>query len=175
MADNTVSTPTVAAPGAPRASTTPANSPAPAVKKPRTTNDENEAIVHCMKAWNYAYKKEAADLDDDESDYPAHKAGNEAYLRAIPPLVCYENICEFIACINFAAMTDIITFSEAKHYRANAKLALTAVLRKPKPSPGPTGPIGTTNSTDSTGATSTTGSTNSTTLQPSKSASPEEK
>jgi hypothetical protein len=142
MADTTVSTPTGAAPGAPQISTSTTNAPAPAGKKPRIPNDENEVIVNCMHAWNYAYKKEAADLDDDESDYPAQKAGNEAYLRATPPLVGYENICQFIACINFAVMTDIITYSDAKHYRANAKLALTAVLRKPKPSAGEPRPLG---------------------------------
>src|SRR5580704_10601971 len=107
MADITISTPTAAA---------------PAGKKARTPSDENESIVRCMKAWNYAYKKKAADLDDDESDYPAQKAGNEAYLRAMPHLDCYENICEFIACISFAAMTDIITHSEAEHYLAHARI-----------------------------------------------------
>jgi hypothetical protein len=146
MADTTVSSDPVA--GAPPTSTALADKAAPAGtsasigKKPRTPNDENESIVRCMDAWNYAYKKKAADLDDDESDYPAEKAGNEAYLRATPPLVGYENICQFIACINFAVMTDIITYSDAKHYRANAKLALTAAFRKPKPSADGPRPVG---------------------------------
>src|SRR5579863_2615922 len=68
-------------------------------------NDEggaaDDAIVRCMKAWNYAYKKESADLDEGEDDYPAEKAANEAYLRDAPPLNGLKNICEFIACINF--------------------------------------------------------------------------
>src|SRR5580704_326186 len=110
MADTTVSTPTSGAPGAPQISTSTTNASAPAGEEPHTPNDDNDAIVNCMQAWNYAYKKEAADLDDDESDYPAQKAGNEAYLRATPPLVGYENICQFIACINFAVMTDIISY-----------------------------------------------------------------
>ncbi len=178
MANTTVSTPTVAAPGAPQISTSTTNASAPAGKKARKPDDDNEAIVRCMHAWNYAYKKKAADLDDDESDYPAEKAANEAYLRAMPHLDSYENIRDFIACISFAAMTDIITFSDAKHYRANAKLALTVAFRRPKTSAGPTGPAGAPNSTDATGGTSTTGSTSSTSApapQPSKSASPEEK
>ena len=133
MADTTVSTQADAAPKAAGAST---------VKNARKPEDDNEAIVRCMHAWNYAYKKEAADLDDDESHYPAEKAANKAYLRAIPPLLGYENICEFIACINFAAMTDIISHGDAKHYRANAKLALTAAFRKPKPSACEPRPVG---------------------------------
>jgi hypothetical protein len=159
MADLNASTPTAApafagtaalvAPIAPPILTAPAATAAAAgttapagPRKPPKTADDNEAIVRCMKAWNNAYKKEAADLDDDESDYPAQKAGNEAYLRVTPPLVGYENICQFIACINFAVMTDIINYSDAKHYRANAKLALTAAFRKPKPSADEPRPVG---------------------------------
>jgi|GEM_PF-4625097 len=95
---------------------------------------DNEAILRCMRAWNYAYKKAAEDLDEDESHYPAQKAGNKAYLRTVPPLKGYENICDFISCINFASMTDIITHSEAEHYLANARVALAAfsLLRKPQ-------------------------------------------
>ncbi len=89
-----------------------------------------------MKAWNYAYRKEAEDLDDDESDYPAHKAANEAYLRAMPHLDCYPNICDFIACVSFASMTDIITHSEAEHYLAHARTALAAVFHRPKSAAG---------------------------------------
>jgi hypothetical protein len=94
---------------------------------------EDEAIVRCMKSWNYAYKKEAADIDEDESDYPARKAANEAYLRDTPPLIGLKNICEFIACINFASMTDIVTHREAAHYLANARIALAALSLVPKP------------------------------------------
>jgi hypothetical protein len=54
-------------------------------KAPKDKDDaENKAIVRCMRAWNYAYKKEAA---EDSSDYEAEKAANEAYLKATPPLV----------------------------------------------------------------------------------------
>src|SRR5580692_12337059 len=77
---------------------------------------ENQAILRCMRAWNYAYKKVADDLDEDENDYPAQKAGNKAYLRTVPPLNGFENICDFISCINFASMTDIISHNEAEHY-----------------------------------------------------------
>ncbi len=94
---------------------------------------ENEAIVHCMKAWNYTYKKEAAKLAEGESDWPAEKAANQAYLRETPPLVGYKNICDFIACINFASMTGIVTRREAAHYLANARVALAALSLQPKP------------------------------------------
>ena len=130
MADLTVSTDT--APTAPPTATAPAGS-----KAPKDKNDaEYKAIYRCMRAWNYAYDKEAADLDEDDPDNDAWKAASEAYLRATPPLSGYENICHFIACINYASMTEIVTHREAQHYLSNAKLALSAVLRQPKPSTG---------------------------------------
>ena len=112
----------------------------PGVRPERRRHVENATIIRCMKAWNYAYRKEAEDLDDDESDYPAHKAANEAYLRAMPHLDGYENICDFIACVSFASMTDIVTHSEAEHYLAHARLALAAIYHRPKPPRSLTGP-----------------------------------
>ena len=108
---------------------------------PRTSSDNSgsKAIARCMRAWNYAYKKEAADLDEDDNDYDAKQAANEAYLRATPPLCGYKNICDFIACINFASMTDIVSPTKAQHYLANAKIAISALCHQPKPLTGSSG------------------------------------
>jgi hypothetical protein len=114
----------------------------PGARPERRRHVENPTISRCMKAWNYAYKKTVAGIDDDESDYPAQKAANEAYLRAMPHLNGYENICDFIACVSFASMTDIITQSEAEHFLANARLALAAVFHRPKPPRPITSPAG---------------------------------
>lgn len=139
MADTTVSTdsasgalPISSAAATPSVLATPAK-PAGAPSRKDKDIAEDEIIVRCMKAWNYAYKKVAADLDEDESDYPAQKAANEAYLRDTPALIGLKNICEFIACINFASMTEIITQSDAEHYLANARVALAALSLVPKP------------------------------------------
>lgn len=133
MSDTTVSTEIVAAalpiPAVPVTSAALSRSKA-RKEKPDT---ENEAIIHCMKAWNYAYKKKAADLDEGQSDYPAEKVANQAYLRETPPLSGHKNICDFIACINFASMTDIINHREATLYMANARIALAALSLQPKP------------------------------------------
>jgi hypothetical protein len=132
MADTTVSTDTAAAELP--ISTAPAISATPARSKARKDKDDDDkAVVSCMRAWNYAYKKEAANLGEGESDYPAEKAANQAYLRETPPLSGHENICDFIACINFASMTGIVTHREAAHYLANARIALAALSLQPKP------------------------------------------
>jgi hypothetical protein len=117
----------------PAAPTTPAASRSRKETCKDKDDAEDEAIVHCMKAWNYAYKKEAANIDEGESDYPAEKKANEAYLRDTPPLVGLKNICEFIACINFASMTGIVSRRDATHYLANARVALAALSLMPKP------------------------------------------
>jgi hypothetical protein len=132
MADTTVSTDTAAAELP--ISTAPAISATPARSKARKDKDDDDkAIVSCMRAWNYAYKKEAVNLGEGESDYPAEKAANQAYLRETPPLVGHKNVCDFIACINFASMTGIVTHREAAHYLANARIALAALSLQPKP------------------------------------------
>lgn len=133
MADLIVSTNTAAALSV-TSDPTPVAAPAGSRARKPKNDTGDEAIVRCMRAWNYTYRKVAADLDEDSSSYPAEKAANQAYLRAAPPLRGYDNICDFIACINFASMTDIIIHREAAHYLANAKLALSAVLRKPETS-----------------------------------------
>jgi len=46
---------------------------------------DNKAVARCIHAWRYAYNKKRAELDEDESQYPAEKAACQAYLRAMPP------------------------------------------------------------------------------------------
>ncbi|MEI9968041.1 MAG: hypothetical protein WDM87_05235 [Terracidiphilus sp.] len=139
MENTIVSAGDAAATGATAISTESATPTTPAGSRSRkeTCKDkddtEDEAIVQCMKAWNYAYKKEAANLDEGESDYPAEKKGNQAFLRDTPPLVGLKNICQFIACINFASMNGIISQRDAVHYLANARVALAALSLQPKP------------------------------------------
>jgi hypothetical protein len=98
----------------------------------------NEAVERCNRAWQRVYNKELADIDEGESDYPARKAANEAYQRAMPPLSGYQNICDFIACIGHALVIDAIRPSDAGRLIAIAKIAIGAVRHEPaalKPSP----------------------------------------
>ena len=92
----------------------------------------NRAIHRCIRAWNRAYNKVLPTLDEDASDYEAIKAGNLAYLRAMPPLVGHENIANFLACVAFAQMNEFIYRKEATEMRATAKVALAALRLQPK-------------------------------------------
>ena len=95
-----------------------------------------------MRAWNHAYKKETAGIADDESTIRAQRIAEDAYLRATPPLRGYTNICDFIACINYATITWIITPIRAQQLLANAKIALSTVYHQPKPFTGERRPVG---------------------------------
>jgi|ERR1039458_2627323 hypothetical protein len=126
MASTAISTTTAA--------NAPANSIAPvgsSIAKDTNNDTGKEAIASCMRSWNYAYKKLAE--DDDSTEYECEKAGNKAYLNAVPPLSGLQNICDFIACINYASMKGVVTHNEATHYLANARIALAALSLKPKP------------------------------------------
>ncbi len=51
----------------------------------------------------------------------------------MPPLSGHQNICDFIACINYASMKGVVTHNDATHYLANARIALAALSLRPKP------------------------------------------
>jgi hypothetical protein len=91
---------------------------------------ENAAVARCIRAWHRAQRKESA---AGGSDYKSSCAGNIAYLRAIPSLAGYENIRDFIACVTFAAITEVIRHKDADHLLAAAKIALAALRQEPSP------------------------------------------
>jgi len=88
-------------------------------------------IASCMRSWNYAHNKRAE--GKNPTAWECEKAGNKAYLNAVPPLSGLQNICDFIACINYASMAGIVSHNEATHYLANARIALAALSIRPKP------------------------------------------
>jgi len=92
-------------------------------------NAGKRAIKRCMRAWNYAYKKHSA--GPDSSADLANQAANAAYLRAMPVLDGYKKICEFIACVNFASTSGIISPQEAQQFLTNAKIAISVVYQRP--------------------------------------------
>ena len=92
--------------------------------------DKNPAVTRCLSAWNYAFRKEIA---EDTNDHDARQAANDAFLRAMPPLCGLENICDFIACVNFAYRIELISRNDSTHYLAQARVALAAHSLHPKP------------------------------------------
>ena len=95
---------------------------------------DNPSVARCVRAWNRAYHKKLKELDedDDDTEYEANEAGKRYFLRAMPPLAGYVNIRDFIACITYAELLEIIRHTEAVHYFEAAKFAVGALQREPK-------------------------------------------
>jgi hypothetical protein len=94
---------------------------------------DNPSVSRCIRAWNRAYRKKLHELDEDESDYEAKEAGKRYFLRAMPPLAGYQNITDFIACVTFAELAEIIRHSEAQNLFDAVKVALGALRQETKP------------------------------------------
>ncbi len=109
----------------------PRNSAAPAGATTTEGDSASKAISSCMRSWNYAHNKRAE--GENPTAWECEKAGNKAYLNAVPPLSGHQNICDFIACINYASMKGVVTHNDATHYLANARIALAALSLRPKP------------------------------------------
>ena len=92
---------------------------------------DNPSVGRCIRAWNRAYQTKLKQLDEDDSDYKAEQAGKKYYLRAMPPLVGYQNVCDFIACVTYAELVEIIWHTEAEHCFGAAKVALSALRCEP--------------------------------------------
>jgi hypothetical protein len=102
---------------------------------------DNPAIARCMRAFQYAYNKKLGELDEDDDVYEAHKFARRFYLRVMPPLSGRKNIREFIACVSYALVTDIIRQFEAERFFAAAKVAIAGMERESKTLDGtPRGP-----------------------------------
>ena len=103
-----------------------------AAAEPQTSSDDSgkEAIDMCRRAWKSAHDNQAE--IKGSSNWDCEKAGNKAYLRAVPALSGYRNICDFVACINYASMTGVIIHTDAAHYLDNARIALSTIYHNPK-------------------------------------------
>ena len=90
---------------------------------------KNNAVTRCLRAWQRAYKKT---IDDDEDDYHAKCAGDRAFLRAMPPLSGSDNIRDYIACVAYAVVIEVIRHKDAAPLLDAAKISLAALRHQPK-------------------------------------------
>lgn len=113
---------------------------------------DNPAVNHCIGAWNRAYHDALAELDEDEDEEEnedededenededrdededrviAEKAAKSAFLRAIPALAGLNNIRDFIACVTYGEILDILPHYQAENLLESAKVALAAARQE---------------------------------------------
>jgi len=100
-----------------------ANSNTPPTRIPR-----NAAVLRCCQAEKRSRREsESKGRDVVETTICA----DEAYRKALPELVGYENIRDFIACVTYGMANDTITAFRGDRLLAGARLALSAVRQAP--------------------------------------------
>jgi hypothetical protein len=90
---------------------------------------QNPAVAHSRDAWDRVFK---LSMKRRQSQYEALGHARVAYCHAMPPLIGYENICNFIACIGYGILTNIIEESIASKLLYAAQVALTTIAPQSK-------------------------------------------
>ena len=108
--------------------------------KAKSPRFANPAVARCAKAWERAYNKiiSVPDRDkapEDREDFARDEA-EIAFRKALPPLCGEENIRDFIACVAYALINEILLPIVCTNYLDAAKIALTAVRVHRRPQSG---------------------------------------
>ena len=90
----------------------------PAAGHPEPTR--NPAVLRCIVAYNKALE-EAKERQQDAWD--SRSDAKYAYREAFPPLIGRKNIRDFIACVGYAMLTDVLSSSEGSRYLYAARVA----------------------------------------------------
>jgi len=93
----------------------------------------NAAIASCCNAFLRSYRVVRA--KGSESD--AKHAAIASYCAALPPLAGADNIRDFIACVAYGLLLQIIEETRGARLLYAAQVARTAAAQSPKPKPAP--------------------------------------
>ncbi|MGA2048048.1 MAG: hypothetical protein ABSG96_10150 [Terracidiphilus sp.] len=85
---------------------------------------KNPAVAHCCDVWERVH---AGGLKKKNGGALALYDANSAFQHAIPPLVGYENICDFIACVGYGMLTGKILEASGTRLLYAAQVALSTV------------------------------------------------
>jgi len=96
-------------------------------EEPNDRASEHPAVLRCINAWNHALDKATAEGEDDGD---ARLQARSAYLRSMPPLAGFENVRDYIACVSFAQVSEVIFSFQAESLLATAKVALAAARQE---------------------------------------------
>src|SRR5271166_3304402 len=80
-------------------------------QEPNDRASEHPAVCHCINAWNRALNKAEAEGEDN---CEARLRARAAYLRSMPPLAGFENVRDYIACVSFAQVAEVIVSFQAE-------------------------------------------------------------
>jgi hypothetical protein len=95
-----------------------ASTPSPEAQEQKPS--KNPAVARCIAAHNKALE---AAKERKLDEYHCYKAARHAYREAFPPLIGRTNIREFIACVGYAMLTEVVTNSEGARLLYAARVA----------------------------------------------------
>lgn len=90
---------------------------------------KNPAVVHCLDAWR---STRAASLKAGKSEYRSEVDAVKSYLAAMPPLAGYQNICDFIACVGYGMVIEVVEQGASGKLLYAAQVALSAIPNQAK-------------------------------------------
>jgi hypothetical protein len=77
-------------------------------------------VARCIVAHNKALK---AAREGGQGEWDSRKRAQHAYREAFPPLIGRKNIRDFIACVGYAMLTDVLSSSEGSRFLYAARVA----------------------------------------------------
>ena len=99
--------------------------------KPKPTKVEihrpqqNPAVAHCSEVWDRVFA--TASRRKDYQEEQAITEADQAYCRAMPQLVGFDNICDFIACVGYAMLNNVFVEGQGTKLLYAAQVALSTV------------------------------------------------
>lgn len=112
---------------------------AASVAAPESENLDNQALDRCIKAWHRTFdlasinpKDETLDVLNEKDTLFAREQGALAFRDAMPLLVGYDNIRDFIACTTYAMLTNIFERDECRELLGAAKIAMALLRTNPR-------------------------------------------
>jgi hypothetical protein len=121
-------------------STVPAENPQPGLEDAQSdfVSLNHEAIKRCTKAWKRTFDLASIHPDDEslalvgEEDEFAFQRAGIAFCEALPPLIGYENIRDFIACVTYGLVDGTLHSEECHELLGAAKIAMALLKAQPK-------------------------------------------
>ena len=86
------------------------------------------AVTRCRKAWDQSFKSDSMRRDPCG---PALDKARAAYCKAMPPLIGYDNIRDFIACVAQGLLLGAITDSRGSRLLYAAQVAQGVLRSQP--------------------------------------------
>ena len=89
----------------------------------------NSAIARCREAWESRYK---AEKSKGQNNVVAAHHADASYCDAMPPLLDYESIRDFIACTAHGMLIGAIPHQDGTRLLYAAQVALSTLHRQPQ-------------------------------------------